>query len=397
MKLNGIFKDNMVFQAGRKIRVFGICDPGDAISVKLIDQGLIISESSCNSNDGSFLVELPPRDYGGPYSVRIFSGNSEPVILNNIYIGEVWLAGGQSNMEYPLGRSDNAKDVIASCPATNIHFYKVPVTDKYDADTEDGSSWVLIDNETCYDMSAIAFYFARILEEHLEDAHIGIIGCYLGGTSISCWQSRSSLERTSEGRVFIDEYELKCRNRSSSEEYIEAEKEYAASVEEYENRVKEALSIDPFMTYLEADQRVGAGPWPPPVTPLSIRHPGSFFDGMVSRISPFSIRGVIFYQGEEDSAEHSSEYAVVFRTLIEEWRDVFMDEYLPFIFCKLPEFIEGDMNWDSLQRQQEIVADTVPGVYMADLKGLGEIGNVHPSDKRSPGLMLVDIALKNIY
>ena len=67
---------------------------------------------------------MPALDAGGPYSLEVAS-SEESVVINNVYIGEVWLAGGQSNMEYPLGRSAGASEVVPSCPKTRIHFYNV--------------------------------------------------------------------------------------------------------------------------------------------------------------------------------------------------------------------------------------------------------------------------------
>lgn len=416
MRLNGIFKDNMVLQAGRQISIFGVtwsCKNTNVISAKLKDGDKVIREGQTHDiyEDGFFLCTLDKLPYGGPYTLEVSSVDEGPendVVIRDVYIGEVWIAGGQSNMEYPLGRSDNASEVVTGCPVTDIHFYNVPLADILDKEllfSEDQTDWLVIDSNTCYNMSGVAFFFARKVEEYMKkhkdskDVHIGIIGCYLGGTSVSCWQSKESLERTKEGRRFLDDYEEACSKWASEDDYIEAELGFQDDCAEYANRLNSMLADEPYLTYLDADQRLGGGPWPPPMGPLSLRRPYALFYGTVLRIAPYAVRGVIFYQGEEDTDKHSADYAPVFTTMIEEWREVFCDKDLPFIFCELPVFNNSgdDSGWKELRKQQKIVADTVPNTYMAELSDYGEPDNVHPSDKKTPGERLAELALRHVY
>ena len=423
MRLYGIFKDNMVFQRDKAMYVFGNGAKGPVnASVCFEDSVLSSGESSVSSDfsdslnssdtsdDGRFTVELPALPAGGPYTLEVTDGESSAVI-RNVYIGEVWIAGGQSNMEYPLGRADHASKIVPDLPVTNIHFYQVPVAAGRDDLTslEEETSWNIINKDNCYGMSGVAFFFIRKVEEYLKskgetDLHFGVIGCYLGGTSVSSWQSADSLGNTYEGRRFIDEYLDKCSVWSSHEEYLAAETKFADDCEDYANRVNAELNKSPYLTYLEMDNIIGGGPWPPPVSPVSIRRPGALFEGMVLRLVPLSSRGVIFYQGEEDTASHSEDYAVAFKTMIEEWRSLFLDEDLPFLFCELPQFpltsgdtVSEDPSWQRLRGQQKLVADTVPNAYMAEFRECGEVDNVHPSDKKTPGERLADLAIRFVY
>lgn len=415
MRLNGIFKDNIVFQRDEQIRVFGVAD-NNAVSVlaRILDGDEILSEGIADGDnlkeDGSFVIELDALPAGGPYTLWVDSQVDE-ITIHNVYIGEVWLAGGQSNMEYPLGRSADAATVVPSCPKTRIHFYNVPVFDKVDEEllaAEDEIHWDVIDSSTCYGMTGVGYYFMlevqRFLEEHAdgcEDLHFGVIGCYLGGTSISCWQSVDALKQTPEGQRYLDIFKAECDKWNSKEEYLAAEAAYLDEGEEFGNKVNAVLRKDPYITYFDVEKITGPGAWPPPVGPLSVRRPGALFEAMVMRIVPFAMRGVIFYQGEEDTIAHSTEYAAVFESLIGEWRELFRNENMPFLFCKLPPFPPagdpGEITWAALRVQQQIVADTVPDTYMADIMDCGEIGNVHPSDKKTPGLRLAALAIKHVY
>ncbi len=414
MKLNGIFKDNMVFQRDREIRVFGTCDEvrEGSVCAKIFDGSRVIAESGkCESLDGGFFVcTMPELPAGGPYTLKV-SSKSDEITLNNVYVGEVWLAGGQSNMEYPLGRSDGADKAVPSCPQTRIHFYQVPVFDRVDEElleAEAETAWNIINADTCYNMTGIGYYFMLKVQDYLAaqreecaDLHFGVIGCYLGGTSVSSWQSVASLERTPEGRRYLDLFRAECDKWNSIDEYMAAEAAYLDECEVFESKVNEVLKKYPYMTYFKTEEITGPGAWPPPVGPVSMRRPGALFEAMLMRIVPFALRGVIFYQGEEDVNLHSADYAVVFRTMIEQWREVFRDEELPFLFVKLPAFLPSDSPdlhlWEEVQRQQQMVADTVPGAYIVDIDDCGEIGNVHPSNKKTPGVRLAALALKVIY
>ena len=90
--------------------------------------------------------------------------------------------------------------------------------------------------------------------------------------------------------------------------------------------------------------------------------------------------------------------------MIEEWRSLFLDEALPFLFCELPQFpltsgdtVSEDPSWQRLRGQQKLVADTVPNAYMAEFRECGEVDNVHPSDKKTPGERLADLAIRFVY
>lgn len=407
IRLNGIFKDNMVLQRDSEIRIFGETNEASVKACVMDgDKVLTKGETSNILSDGSFVLSMDKLSAGGPYSILVEAGEGR-ITIDNAYIGEVWIAGGQSNMEYPLGRAGSARTDVPACPDTAIHFYKVPVVDRCDSETlkaESATSWDVITKDTCYDMSAVAFYFARKLEDVLngnagdKNIHIGVIGCYLGGTSVTCWQSVNNLEKSEEGRKFIADYKADSSVYASYDEYLKAEKDYEDKVGIYEGKVAEVLKKDRFLTYCDTELITGGGPWPPPKGPESVRRPGALFEGMVRRIVPMTVRGVIFYQGEEDTERYSREYGVLFKSMIDEWRDLFREEKLPFIYCQLPEFEpEDDVNWPELRRQQKRISEEVPCAYMADLTGCGEVGNVHPSQKRIPGERLSELAVRFVY
>lgn len=408
ISLNGIFKDNMVFQWGAELRVFGSSDTKCTVRCELFkDEELVVEAESVTEEDGSFLICADPiEEPGGPFEIRITADGEEPVIIKNAYAGEVWLAAGQANMEYPLARSEFAKYLIPKITKTEIRYYKVPQAgfmDEAQAKAEAESEWIEVDYETAGDMSAVAFYFAQSIESRI-DAKIGIIQCTFGGSTIDCWQSVESLMTTKEGQAYIKEFDERT-SEYTPDEFDKFAAEFARREKEYNDKLDTALIENPFLTYLEADREIGPAPWPPPIGPRAVRHPGSFFECMILRVAPFTLRGVIFYQGEADTDGHQTEYGHAFETLIREWREVFFDDELPFLFCQLPMYISkdrkymgfDDMSWPLLREQQQIVAIDMRNVYMAVTVDCGEFDNMHPSDKKTPGDRLALLAQKFVY
>ena len=309
-------------------------------------------------------------------------------------------------MDYPLTRSEFAKFIIPKISNTEIRFYRVPSfghMNEKQAQAEAESKWVDINSDTAGEMSAVAFYFARELESRL-DAKIGIIQCCATRATIDNWQSVESLLSTKEGRQYIKDFD-DAASELTPEEFEKADAEYKEKYAEYNKVLAEALKENPYLTYPEADAKLGPAPWPAPIGPKSARRPGAAFECMILRIAPYTLRGVIFYQGEADTDGHQSEYGHVFETMIKEWRDVFFDDQLPFIFCQLPMYISkdrkymgfDDMSWPLLREQQQIVAIDMPNVYMAVTVDCGEFNNLFPSDKKTPGDRLALLAEKFVY
>ena len=178
--------------------------------------------------DGSFLICLDPvNEPGGPYEIKIFEDDVESLTLSDVYAGEVWLAAGGGNMDYPLVRSEFAKFIIPRIGDTEIRYYKVPAfghMNEEQAKAESESRWIDVNSETAGSMSAVAFYYARELESRL-DAKIGIIQCCATRSTIDNWQSVESLLTTKEGRQYIRDFDDEA-SELTPEEYDKADAEY---------------------------------------------------------------------------------------------------------------------------------------------------------------------------
>ena len=123
------------------------------------------------------------------------------LVFHDVMVGEVWLAGGQSNMELELRNSEHADEALEDCADPLLRFYNVPKTGVINRNAENASSWQESSPENSGVMSAVAYYFARKLRSELDpDLPVGIVDCYIGGTSISCWMSEDALNSSDAGR-----------------------------------------------------------------------------------------------------------------------------------------------------------------------------------------------------
>mgnify|MGYP000520871682 FL=1 len=197
-----IFDDGMVLQRDTPIAVFGTISATatnneSRIMIRLIDgRGRQAAEATATADQttGQWLAYLPALPASGPYELHVEAGNDR-LRFTDVYVGVVWLAGGQSNMEVELRNSDNAEQALAQCADPLLRFYNVPKTGVVDEMAENASAWQNSSPQASDVMSAVAYYFARRLRAKLgAGIAVGMVDCYIGGTSISCWMSEDALK-----------------------------------------------------------------------------------------------------------------------------------------------------------------------------------------------------------
>ena len=182
VELPRVFSDGMVLQRGQPVPVWGHAEPGTRVEVAF--DGVIVHGSA--DGNGAWRVELPARDAGGPFTLRIDDGKA-PLELRDVLVGDVWLASGQSNMEWPISQSADAEAEIARATDPLIRHFKIP---KSWAGLPQwqlaGGEWIAASPAAAGDFSAIAHFFARELRAS-EGVPIGIIDSTWGGSSIEAW------------------------------------------------------------------------------------------------------------------------------------------------------------------------------------------------------------------
>lgn len=183
VNLPKIFSDNMVLQRGKELRIWGNADAGEKVSVSMGAQ----KESTRANKEGKWEIKLSPYKAGGPHKLVVKGQNT--ITFNNVMIGDVWLASGQSNMEWSVNRSNNAEEEIQLANFKNIRLFSVPrkISSTPQTDFEEGQ-WQECTPETVGDFSAVAYFFGRKLHNQL-DVPIGLINSSWGGTVAETWIS----------------------------------------------------------------------------------------------------------------------------------------------------------------------------------------------------------------
>ena len=398
MRLAAIFKEHMVLQREKEVRIFGEAKSGNVIRVEIDG---ITAESA--STDGHFIVRLPKHAAGGPYTMTVTEiGVNETVIeIGDVYYGEVWIENGQSNIEFELQNSDGGEAELSEADFPLIRYFKcikTPVIDDEVLQQEDGLEWKDFREGHFRDVSGIGYFFAKKLYAALK-VPVGIIDCYQGGTSISCWLSEERLQKYPEGRVYQEEFASAIEGQSE-EDYDRLLLEYNAMVEKHLTLAAEAKAKNPEITPEELTEVAGDYPWPPPKGLRSAFRPSGLYHTMLERIAPIAARGILYYQGEEDS-RRASGYAVLLSELIREFRALFDEKKLPVVILQLPMFIgrneEDKRDWAYLREAQERAVLSSEATMLVPLIDCGEYDNVHPTDKKTPGERTAACVLEEIY
>src|SRR5579883_699242 len=164
--VSAIFGDDMVLQRGKRDAIWGWSRPGDSVEVQIGGE----SASGLADSDGRWQVKIAPPPTGGPYTMEITDGRRR-VEIHDVMVGDVWICGGQSNMELPLRFTDNAAEVARQANYPNIRYFTVPERTAYRPVFNLKGSWKVVSPQTAEWLSAVAFYFARRLE---QETHVPI-------------------------------------------------------------------------------------------------------------------------------------------------------------------------------------------------------------------------------
>ncbi|HMO87112.1 MAG TPA: sialate O-acetylesterase [Lacipirellulaceae bacterium] len=335
LALASMFSDAMVLQRDMDIPIWGTAEPGADVTVTLGDE----SAMATADENGRWRVAFGPLPAGGPHELVVRTGDHS-VTCDDVLIGDVWVASGQSNMEWPVAAANDAEQEIAAANWPNIRFIDVPHQMSAEPlDSFPTQGWVRVTPESVARCSAVGYYFARELQREL-DVPIGLVGCNWGGTPMEAWTSRKAL-----------------RSRAAFAARVDADDAPPANDQEAEARTR-----------------------------APHHRPGVLFGGMTAPVIPYAIRGVIWYQGESNAGRHA-EYAELSRLMIADWRQRWNQGDFPFLLVQLAGWEPGGDSWPYLREAQ---ADTLeaPNVGMAVAIDIGDRTDIHPRNKQEVGRRL---------
>jgi sialate O-acetylesterase len=345
LSLASIFSDHMVLQRDVKLPIWGKAAPGAKVTVRL---GETSQDATADAN-GAWRVTFEPLKSGGDALELSVSSGDDAVQYKDILVGEVWVASGQSNMEWPVKLANEPEKEIAAANWPQIRIIDVPnVTADAPADSFKTDGWKPVTPETISEFSAVAYFFGRDLHENLK-VPVGLIGCHWGGTPMEAWTSREALE--------------------SSPTFKEAT----------------AASFNPPASPEEAEQRANMAP----------HLPARLYNGMLSAVIPYGIRGAIWYQGESNAGRHQ-QYAELSKLMIGDWRKRWGLGEFPFLLVQLAAFEPGGESWPPL-REAQLETLQLPNTGMAVATDVGDRTDIHPKDKQSIGKRLALAARGTVY
>ena len=393
-----IFGNGMVLQRRKPIAVWGDSEADSQITVTLNGRETICTAAST----GKWSVQLPPMEAATGLTMKISDHQTE-IIFTDVAIGEVWLAGGQSNMEFLMKHEAERETVILKSENSNIRFYGCPQI-SYEGQLKDESHsfegiWRKADPENTGYFSAVGYYFAQKISAYLKDIPVGIIGCYWGGSSAAAWMREE---------YFTDGLEFYLEERQSCKDALDIDKEFAdfkkdrieatspegraRSDNMFATPVLKPLTLEFPPEMIEKFKRTKFAPFSP-------FRPAGLVHTMLEKIVPYSVKGVIWYQGEED-VNHPDVYDKLFGRMIECWRELWNDKF-PFIFAQLTvlnRMMLSDGNeFVPIRAMQERVSKTVPDTYMICTMDVGMEYDIHPKHKRPVGERMALQAIHHVY
>ncbi|MCW3093943.1 MAG: sialic acid-specific 9-O-acetylesterase [Ferruginibacter sp.] len=374
IRLPAIISDNMVLQQKSAIVLWGWADAGEKI---IITAGWNKHPATVVANElGSWSVKLKTTGAGGPYTISFSASNT--IVINNVLLGEVWLASGQSNMEFFMAKTSNSsytgvinyQQEIKEADFPLIRMIDVPNKVADEPQNDFSGRWKICSPQTADTFSAVAYYFAK--EIHKATGYpIGIINASWGGTPAESWTKKSILENDKDFNEILERYNKQCEA-------------YPVENEKY----KQAFS----KWKADTAKRKGGAPTAP-IGPNHNKSPYKLYNGMIAPIIPYTLKGVIWYQGE-GNADRAFQYRRLFPAMIDSWRTDFNNRELPFYFVQISPHRSQNAE---IRDAQLWTYRTVAHSGMAVTTDNGDSLNIHPRNKKLVGERLSLWALKNEY
>ncbi|MFG6432893.1 sialate O-acetylesterase [Roseateles sp. LYH14W] len=511
VRLAEVFSDHMVLQRDQPLNVWGQATPGQTLSIDLGGR----SGTARAGTDGRWRVQLAPLPAGGPH--RLVVKGDQTVTLNDVLIGDVWLLGGQSNMEWPLAQTDTGPQEMASPQNAQLRHLRVPHRASLKAEAEIAPArWVVAEPGRVAEFSAVGYHFAKQLQV-VQGVPIGLINTAWGGSMLETWMSREAALRDPDLAPFVQNLPadnaafgatlaqrtlpriaawqpglplqgvdaagwsaasdidgnwptmkapgnwegqglpgvdgvvwMRKRVELNGAQAAGAAQLHLAKVDDCDEawvngqRVGGQCGWDQPRRYtvpagvlraganwiavrvtdngggggihgeaaeLLLDTAAGAvslaGAWRARVEKVAAAAGPAINDaptlghnGLIAPLQGLSVRGVLWYQGEENGGRAAA-YADGFKRLIQDWRAQFADTKLPFFFVQLASWFpladnrpDGN-SWAEL-RASQAAALALPHTGMATAIDVGDAVDIHPRNKRTVGQRLAGLAMHEL-
>lgn len=334
-----IFSDHMVLQREASVPIWGKGKDGSTVQVEFDNQ-----KKTAQVKNGRWEVALDPMPANSVGQTLRLTDGKEELSFQDVVVGDVWLATGQSNMQFRLGGSQAAKEEIPKSANPNLRFFITPFN--LTAEAPDlPALWKVSSPQTSHALSAVGYIFGQEIQR-ASDLPIGIVQCAYGGSRAEAWASPAVM---AEGWPAYEKY----------------------------------LQSRP-LGFVETHPQI---------------KPSIVYDRMLSRLFPLAVKGTIWYQGEGNSG-NPKEYQQLFPAVMAGFRERFRNPEMPFYFVQLARLEKA--NWAPIRQAQLEVWKKVPHTFMAVTIDLPRDFNkgdnpIHPNVKKPIGERLARAARHHLY
>lgn len=392
VKLSAIFGDHMVLQQQAKIPVWGWAAPGEEVTVTLGGRNLKTKTTA----EGNWRVDFKPFEPNAQ-PVKLVVEGTNRLEFQDVLLGDIWVCSGQSNMGWPFSKSYYADTELPKANHPQLRLFEIRTKAALQPEKNLVGEWKVCTPEALTNFGTLPYFFGRDLNKHLNRP-IGLVAPYWGGSCVQAWTSVSGLQQSPAFTTYVDQLQKAIADYPQAKEaFPKLLAEYETQRKEWEEQVDKPYNAA--MLEWDTAQRKAhetgkpAPPKPNRARPAPTRPtpaeggaatPSVLFNGMVSPLIPYAIKGVIWYQGESNT--NPLEYGLLFQRMITDWRQKWAQGDFPFLFVQLPNIGGGpathpteDSPWAVVREGQRNTL-ALPRTGMVVAIDVGEAA-LHPRDK----------------
>ena len=387
LRLPRIFAHNMVVQRDQAVKVWGWAHPGEQVVVAF--KGVAVTNRAdwhgrWSGTLGAFAASAEPAEL-------VITSGPESVTLTNVLVGEVWLASGQSNMFWPVSNVASSEQEIASADDPGLRLFTVQTVSTMNPldDLTEGRvvSWAACRSNNVRGFSAVAYFFARDLRQKLG-IPVGIIVSAWGDTCAESWTPLEVLE----AQPLVADYLKGIFDQGLG---------YATN---YARFLEQKAIYDEERQVAVSNKIAFSKPAPrKPMGPGGHNWPGGLWNAMIQPLCGYTLRGVIWYQGEAN-VWRSYAYRTIFPQMIQTWRERWGQGDFPFYWVQLANYKQplkepAATRWAELREAQTatLALTNTAQALAIDLADADNPDNIHPKNKQEVGRRLALLARKNLY
>lgn len=395
VKPSTLFCDHMVLQRGVEIPIWGKAWPKESVEVTFNKKSVNVKADA----SGNWMVKLPKQKAGGPYTLQIAGDNV--IVYNDVFVGDVWLCSGQSNMDMTVGKENrywcgvtNETEEIANANFPLIRLFDVDYTPSNQIKNNPVGKWEICSPATVGHFSAVAYFFAREIFQKYK-IPVGLITSSFGASVAETWISKEAIEAQPNLKPLLDAYTQKWDKFAADSATIMTK--YRDDLTKFQGDLAAAQAASGDVTAKKPKAPKNPDP------SLDQHNPYVCYNGMIAPLIPYAIKGALWYQGESNGPS-ANLYREIMETLIGDWRKRWGQGDFPFLYVQLANYgkpMTEPVKHEALMtvREAQLQNLSIPqtGMVVAIENAGDQPTNIHPKNKQAIGYRLGLVARAKVY